>query len=59
MPKSIKTIKCCEMFNCYSGGWRSFQIAPGTLVVLCKEHYLKEAREKFGSEYELDDDIEC
>jgi len=46
------------MFNCYSGGWRSFQIAPGTLVVLCKEHYLKEAREKFGSEYELDDDIE-
>ena len=46
------------MFNCYSGGWRSFQIAPGTLVVLCIEHYLKEAREKFGSEYDLDDDIE-
>ena len=58
MSKSIKTIKCCEMFSCYRDGWRSFQIAPGTLVVLCKEHYLEEAREKFGSEYELDDDIE-
>ena len=58
MASSIKTIKCCEMFNCYEEGWRSFQIAPGTLVLLCKEHYLEEAREKFGSEYELEDDTE-
>ena len=57
MSGSVRTIKCCEVFNCYEDGWRSFQIAPGTLVLLCKEHYLEEARDKFGSEYELEDDI--
>ena len=58
MADSIQTIKCCEMFNCYEDGWRSFQMAPGTRVLLCKGHYLAEAKEKFGLEYELDDDTE-
>ena len=44
------------MFSCYRDGWRSFQIAPGTLVLLCEKHYIKEAREKYGSEYKLEDD---
>jgi len=58
MSESIQIIKCCEMFDCSENGWRSFQMAPGTRVLLCKEHYLAEAREKFGLEYELDDDTE-
>ena len=58
MPDSIQTIRCCEMFDCSEEGWRSFSLAPGTYLLLCKEHYLKEAREKFGSEYGLDNDIE-
>ena len=58
MSDSTRTIKYCEVFSCYEKGWRSFQIAPGTLVLLCKEHYLEESKEKFGLEYELDDDTE-
>ena len=55
MVDSIRPIKCCEMFNCDENGWRSFQVAPGTVVLLCKEHYLEESKEKFGLEYKLDD----
>jgi len=55
MSDSTRTIKYCEVFSCYEKGWRSFQIAPGTLVLLCKEHYLEESKEKFGLEYKLDD----
>jgi hypothetical protein len=58
MSDSTQTIRCCEMFNCYEEGWRSFSLAPGTYLLLCKDHYLKEAKEKFGLEYELDDDTE-
>jgi len=58
MSDFLRTIRCCEMFGCYGDGWRSFQMAPGTRVLLCREHYLVEAKEKFGLEYELDDDTE-
>jgi len=50
--------KYCEMFGCDEEGWKSFSLAPGTFLLLCKRHYLEEVRLKFGSEYELDDDTE-
>ena len=56
MVNPIKTIKCCEIFDCYLEGWRSLQLAPGTLVLLCKEHYLEEVKVKFGEDYEIEDD---
>ena len=56
--ESIQTIKCCEMFNCYVKGWRSFSLGPGTFLFLCREHYLLEAREKFGLGYNVDYDTE-
>jgi|TARA_R110000824_G_scaffold147237_2_gene316676 hypothetical protein len=52
MVTPIKTIKCCEIFDCYKEGWRSLQLAPGTLVLLCETHYKEEYKEKFGEDYD-------
>lgn len=36
-------LKKCEMFGCEEQAVQAFQIAPGTVVQLCLEHYKEES----------------
>lgn len=39
MPESDKH---CEMIGCHNPVYKALQIAPGTVVKLCEEHYEEE-----------------
>ena len=36
----------CEVFGCNGEFYRTFQVAPGTIVKLCKECYDREQKER-------------
>jgi len=57
MPDGIKTIRCCESSHCYKEQTYSFELTSGTIIFLCKNHYIEESKKKFGEDYEITDDI--
>lgn len=35
----------CEMFGCKERPYKAYQVAPGTLIELCKKHYEEESKD--------------